>query len=129
MRSRWIELRGLFSGKAEEMSAELEHAEQVMLLHEKQNFAADKHPKHHHQKEKEHTDPSQEKYSSLYSSFDELKPLGDLPPSLHKVFLYYVDVDIMSVKKYNKVLTNLFSKLVSPNNVCILYYLIKCVHI
>lgn len=80
------------------MSAELEHAEQVMLLHEKQNFAADKQPKHHH-KDKEQTDAGQEKYSSLYSSFDELKPHDDLPPGLHKVFLYCVDVDTMSVKQ------------------------------
>ncbi|XP_075980821.1 V-type proton ATPase subunit VhaSFD isoform X1 [Anticarsia gemmatalis] len=69
---------------AEKMSAELEHAEQVMLLHEKQHFAADKPSKHHHQKDKEHTDASQEKYSSLYSSFDELKPHDVLPPGLHK---------------------------------------------
>lgn len=71
------------------MSAELEHAEQVMLLHEKQHFAADKLEKHlkHHNKEKEHVnvDAGSEKYSSLYSSFDELKPHDDLLPGLHKV--------------------------------------------
>ncbi|CAH0694612.1 unnamed protein product [Spodoptera exigua] len=71
---------------AEKMSAELEHAEQVMLLHEKQHFAADKLQKHlkHHHKEKDNVDAGPEKYSSLYSSFDELKPLEDLPPGLHK---------------------------------------------
>lgn len=86
-----LSLRGLFSGKAEKMSAELEHAEQVMLLHEKQHFAADKLQKHlkHHHKEKDNVDAGPEKYSSLYSSFDELKPLEDLPPGLHKV-PYYV---------------------------------------
>ncbi|XP_026726211.1 V-type proton ATPase subunit H isoform X2 [Trichoplusia ni] len=69
---------------AEKMSAELEHAEQVMLLHEKQHFAADKPQKHHHHKDKDHSDAGPEKYSSLYSSFDELKPLDHLPPGLHK---------------------------------------------
>ncbi|XP_037292938.1 V-type proton ATPase subunit H isoform X2 [Manduca sexta] len=64
---------------AEKMSAELEHAEQVMLAHEKENFS----DKHKHHKEKEHSDAA-EKYCSLYSSFDELKPHEDLPPGLHK---------------------------------------------
>lgn len=63
------------------MSAELEHAEQVMLAHEKEHFS----DKHKHHKDKEHSDIS-ENYKSLYSSFDELKPHEDLPPSLHKVF-------------------------------------------
>lgn len=99
-----LSLRGLFSGKAEKMSAELEHAEQVMLLHEKQHFAVDKLQKHlkHHQKEKENVaiDAGPEKYSSLYSSFDELKPLGeDLPPGVHKVPSSHVDVDNLSVKQ------------------------------
>lgn len=52
------------------MSVELEHAEQVLLEHEKQNFAVDKPTKH---KEAD----SHEKYSSLYSSFDELKQHQD----------------------------------------------------
>ncbi|CAH2043685.1 unnamed protein product, partial [Iphiclides podalirius] len=64
---------------AEKMSAELAHAEQVMLAHEKQHFA-DKH-KHHKDKEPE---GANEKYSSLYSSFDEVKSHEDLPPGLHK---------------------------------------------
>ncbi|XP_013148230.1 PREDICTED: V-type proton ATPase subunit H isoform X2 [Papilio polytes] len=64
---------------AEKVSAELEHAEQVMLAHEKQHFAADK-PKH-----KEHKDEAaHEKYSSLYSSFDEAKTHEELLPGLHK---------------------------------------------
>lgn len=58
------------------MSAELEHAEQVMIEHEKENFAIK--PKHHKEKDKEHTDDAHEKYSSLYSSFDQLKHHGDL---------------------------------------------------
>lgn len=78
----FLSLRGLFSGKAEKMSAELAHAEQVMLAHEKQHFA-DKH-KHHKDKESE---GANEKYSSLYSSFDEVKSHEDLPPGLHKVLL------------------------------------------
>ncbi|XP_068618119.1 V-type proton ATPase subunit H isoform X2 [Battus philenor] len=64
---------------AEKVSAELEHAEQVMLAHEKQHFA-DK-PKHFKDKEPEETN---EKYSSLYSSFDEVKSHEDLLPGLHK---------------------------------------------
>ncbi|XP_014371326.2 V-type proton ATPase subunit H isoform X1 [Papilio machaon] len=64
---------------AEKVSAELEHAEQVMLLHEKQHFAADK-PKH---KERDH-EAAHEKYSSLYSSFDEAKTHEELLPGLHK---------------------------------------------
>lgn len=65
------------------MTAELEHAEQVMLEHEKEKFS-DKHK--HHKEKAHHSDAGNEKYSSLYSSFDELKPHEDLPPGLHKVF-------------------------------------------
>ncbi|XP_053610592.1 V-type proton ATPase subunit H isoform X2 [Plodia interpunctella] len=69
---------------AENMSVELEHAEQVMLEHEKQKFS----DKHKHNKEKDDKKPEgaqgQEKYSSLYSSFDQLKPHEDLPPGLHQ---------------------------------------------
>lgn len=78
-------LRGLFSGKAEVVSAELEHAEKVMLEHEKHHFS-EKHIKHQKEKNGENADPSQEKYSSLYSSFDVLKSHQDFPPGLHKVF-------------------------------------------
>lgn len=77
-----VTLRGLFSGKAEKVSAELEHAEQVMLEHEKQNFS-DKPTKSH--KEKDDVKDS-EKYKSLYSSFDVLKSHEDLPDGLVKVF-------------------------------------------
>ncbi|KAM3965650.1 V-type proton ATPase subunit VhaSFD isoform 1-T1 [Aphomia sociella] len=66
---------------AEKMSADLEHAEQVMLEHEKQHFS-DKPHKHHKEKEEKKPDGA-EKYSSLYSAFDELKP-EELPPSLYK---------------------------------------------
>lgn len=83
MVAKW--LRGLFSGKAEVVSAELEHAEKVMLEHEKHNFS-EKHIKHQKEKSVENADPSQEKYSSLYSSFDVLKSHQDLPPGFHKVF-------------------------------------------
>lgn len=76
-----MSLRGLFSGKAEKMSAELAHAEQVMLEHEKLHFSDKQINK---QREKE-TGGAQEKYHSLYSSFDDLKPHEDLPPGLHKV--------------------------------------------
>ncbi|XP_045451702.1 V-type proton ATPase subunit H isoform X1 [Melitaea cinxia] len=68
---------------AEVVSAELEHAEKVMLEHEKHNFS-EKHIKHQKEKSVENADPSQEKYSSLYSSFDVLKSHQDLPPGLHK---------------------------------------------
>lgn len=66
------------------MTAELEHAEQVMYEHEKENFAVvpDK-QKHRRQPAKE--SDGEEKYSSLYSSFDVMKPNEDLPPFLHKV--------------------------------------------
>lgn len=70
------------------MSAELAHAEQVMLEHEKEHFAVhtEKPDKH---KQKDHKDTEaeggQEKYKSLYQSFDVLKPLDDFPPGLHKV--------------------------------------------
>ncbi|XP_050347392.1 V-type proton ATPase subunit H isoform X1 [Nymphalis io] len=76
---------------AEKVSAELEHAEQVMLEHEKQHFS-DKHIKHHKEKSGEKADPSQEKYSSLYSSFDVLKSHQDLPPGLHKTNDYIQSV-------------------------------------
>lgn len=56
------------------MSVELEHAEQVMLEHEKHNFA-DK-PTKHDKKDKDAA-AGHEKYSSLYSSFDELKQHPD----------------------------------------------------
>ncbi|XP_032518692.2 V-type proton ATPase subunit H isoform X1 [Danaus plexippus] len=65
---------------AEKVSAELEHAEQVMLEHEKQNFS-DKPTKTH--KEKDDVKDS-EKYKSLYSSFDVLKSHEDLPDGLVK---------------------------------------------
>lgn len=69
------------------MSAELEHAEQVMLLHEKQHFS-DKLSEKQKQKEQElQSEGPNAKYSSLYSSFDQLKPHDDdLPPGLLKVF-------------------------------------------
>lgn len=67
------------------MSAELEHAEQVMWEHEKEHFA-DKPAKQRHHKAKENpADDEPEKYSALYSDFDVLKPLEELPPGLHKV--------------------------------------------
>ncbi|XP_041982567.1 V-type proton ATPase subunit H isoform X2 [Aricia agestis] len=61
---------------AEKMTADLEHAEQVMLEHEKQHFS-DKHSK---PKEKEGDKAANvhEKYSSLYTSFDELKSHEEL---------------------------------------------------
>ncbi|XP_049871929.1 V-type proton ATPase subunit H isoform X1 [Pectinophora gossypiella] len=68
---------------AEEMSAELAHAEQVMLAHEKHNFSDKLSEKHKH-KDKTASDGVNDKYSSLYSSFDKLKPHDDLPPGLHK---------------------------------------------
>lgn len=64
------------------MSAELAHAEQVMLAHEKQHFSDKLAEKHKHKNK----DVEGAKYSSLYSSFDQLKPHEDLPPGLHKVF-------------------------------------------
>ncbi|XP_047535197.1 V-type proton ATPase subunit H isoform X1 [Vanessa atalanta] len=76
---------------AEKVSAELEHAEQVMLEHEKQHFS-DKPIKHHKEKSGEKADSSQEKYSSLYSSFDVLKSHQDLPPGLHKTNDYIQSV-------------------------------------
>ncbi|CAK1555753.1 unnamed protein product [Leptosia nina] len=75
-------LKDQLKSNAEKMSAELAHAEQVMLEHEKQNFS-DKHVKHHH-KDKSAEKADSEKYSSLYSSFDVLKSHEDLPPGLHK---------------------------------------------
>ncbi|XP_037874313.1 vacuolar ATP synthase subunit H isoform X1 [Bombyx mori] len=74
-------LKDQLKTNAEEMTAELEHAEQVMLEHEKEKFS-DKHK--HHKEKAHHSDAGNEKYSSLYSSFDELKPHEDLPPGLHK---------------------------------------------
>lgn len=65
------------------MSAELEHAEQVMWAHEKQHFSDKLSEKYKH---KERNADGSQKYSSLYSSFDQLKPHEDLPPGLHKVF-------------------------------------------
>ncbi|XP_072945129.1 V-type proton ATPase subunit H isoform X2 [Epargyreus clarus] len=65
---------------AEKMSADLEHAEQVMLAHEKMNFA-DKPIKHHKNRDAAEIN---EKYSSLYSSFDELKSHEDYSLGLHK---------------------------------------------
>lgn len=79
-----IKLRDLFSGKAEKVSAELEHAEQVMLEHEKQHFS-EKNTKHHKDKHAADKD-KEEKYSSLYTSFDVLKTHEDWPPGFHKVF-------------------------------------------
>lgn len=78
-------LRGLFSGKAERVSAELEHAEQVMLEHEKQNFS-DKPTKHHKDKGADKLDNGQEKYSALHDPFDVIKSHEELPPGLHKVY-------------------------------------------
>lgn len=62
----------MFSGKAEKVSADLEHAEQVMLEHEKQHFS-DKHTKQPKDKEGDKAETGHEKYSSLYTSFDVLK--------------------------------------------------------
>ncbi|XP_026495682.1 V-type proton ATPase subunit H isoform X1 [Vanessa tameamea] len=76
---------------AEKVSAELEHAEQVMLEHEKQHFS-DKPIKHHKENSGEKADSSQEKYSSLYSSFDVLKSHQDLPLGLHKTNDYIQSV-------------------------------------
>lgn len=68
------------------MSAELELAEQVMLLHEKQQFSDKLSEKQKHKEQKLLSEGSKAKYSSLYSSFDQLKPLDDdLPPVLQKV--------------------------------------------
>lgn len=69
------------------MSAELELAEQVMLLHEKQQFS-DKLSEKQKQKEQELlSEGPNAKYSSLYSSFDQLKPNDDdVSPVLQKVF-------------------------------------------
>lgn len=78
------------------MSAELEHAEQVMWEHEKEHFA-DKPAKHRHHKERP-TESEAEKYSTLYSNFDELKPLEELPPGLHKV-LFKIRFVVTSVKQ------------------------------
>lgn len=63
------------------MSEELAHAEQVMLAHEKPVHFIDKHHKHH----KDKPDDVTQKYSSLYSSFDTLKPHEELPPGCNKV--------------------------------------------
>ncbi|KAJ2945637.1 hypothetical protein O0L34_g464 [Tuta absoluta] len=70
---------------AEVMTQELEHAEKVMILHEKQNFSDKFSEKHKHKEHKDRgaADDGNSKYSSLYSSFDELKP-DDLPPGLNK---------------------------------------------
>lgn len=60
------------------MTIELEHAEQIMLEHEK-------HKPTKHQKEKDGQDS--EKYSSLYSSFDQLKQHQELlMPGIKQVF-------------------------------------------
>ncbi|VVD01170.1 V-type proton ATPase subunit H isoform X2 [Leptidea sinapis] len=76
-------LKDQLKSNAEKVSAELEHAEQVMLEHEKQNFS-DKHIRHHKEKSGDKTNGSNDKYSALYSSFDVLKSHEDLPPGLHK---------------------------------------------
>lgn len=80
--------------KAELMSVELEHAEQVMLEHEKEHFA-DKPAKHRHHKEKP-ADGDAEKYSVLHSDFDVLKPLEELAPGLHKVLLRLVATRVLN---------------------------------
>lgn len=67
------------------MTAELEHAEQVMLAHEKPH--SDRH-KHH----KDKASDAHEKYSSLYSSFDELAKHQDLPPGPKKVLCVAQDI-------------------------------------
>lgn len=94
----WLSLRGLFSGKAEEMSAELAHAEQVMWAHEKPHFSDKLSEKHKHKNRD--VEGSNAKYSSLYSSFDELKPHEDLPPGLHKVFCLCRPTQIVIVWNY-----------------------------
>ncbi|CAH2984110.1 unnamed protein product [Chilo suppressalis] len=76
-------LKDQLKSNAEKMTAELEQAEQVMWEHEKQNFA-DKPVKHQQLHKNKNADDAQEKYSSLYSSFDELKPNEELPPGLYK---------------------------------------------
>ncbi|XP_073961843.1 V-type proton ATPase subunit VhaSFD isoform X2 [Choristoneura fumiferana] len=70
-------LKDQLKSNAEKMTAELEHAEQVMLAHEKPH--SDRH-KHH----KDKATDAHEKYSSLYSSFDELAKHQDLPPGPKK---------------------------------------------
>ncbi|XP_047992171.1 V-type proton ATPase subunit H isoform X2 [Leguminivora glycinivorella] len=69
---------------AEKMSAELAHAEQVMLAHEKP--IVDKH------KHKYKAPEAQGKYHSLYTSFDDLAPLEDLPPGSKKHIDYIQSV-------------------------------------
>ncbi|GBP16752.1 V-type proton ATPase subunit H [Eumeta japonica] len=64
---------------AEKMTAELEHAEQIMIEHEKQHFSVH-HEKNKHKEGEEH----HERYSSLYSSFDELKSHETLLPGQKK---------------------------------------------
>ncbi|XP_034834360.1 V-type proton ATPase subunit H isoform X1 [Maniola hyperantus] len=77
-------LKDQLKSNAERVSAELEHAEQVMLEHEKQNFS-DKHTKHHHKdKGGDKLDNGQEKYSTLHDAFDVVKAHEDLPPGLYK---------------------------------------------
>ncbi|KAI8439448.1 hypothetical protein MSG28_013231 [Choristoneura fumiferana] len=73
-------LKDQLKSNAEKMTAELEHAEQVMLAHEKPH--SDRH-KHH----KDKATDAHEKYSSLYSSFDELAKHQDLPPGPKKMML------------------------------------------
>ncbi|XP_026321737.1 V-type proton ATPase subunit H isoform X2 [Hyposmocoma kahamanoa] len=62
---------------AEQMSAELALAEQVMLLHEKQQFSDKLSEKQKHKEQELLTEGPNAKYSSLYSSFDQLKPHDD----------------------------------------------------
>jgi hypothetical protein len=65
------------------MTADLEQAEKVMLEHDKHPFT-DKLMKLHKEKV---VNSGKDKYSSLYSSFDQLKPDDDFPPGLNKVLL------------------------------------------
>lgn len=78
------------------MSAELAQAEQVMLEHEKENFNVEKITKHHHHKEK-NTEGGPAKYSSLVSSFDQLKPNEELPPGLHKVLHKKHEINVLQM--------------------------------
>lgn len=68
------------------MSAELAHAEQVMLAHDKPHDKPHGLLKHHHKEIKDKTEDGPQTYNSLYSSFDELKTKVELPAGSHQVF-------------------------------------------
>lgn len=81
------------------MSIELENAEHIMLEHEKHK------PTKHH-KEKDGQDS--EKYSSLYSSFDQLKQHQELLlPGIKQVYLLTQKL-AQQISKY-KVINTLFN--------------------